>query len=286
MQQTKVFWRAADTEDNKPYGILGMRLAKGVSYFSLLLIVQVSPAHLRLLVGWKDNMVIDQSNRLRSYKAVAVVLETHEPIWSVLPAFGKGVTEFTGIIEDINTQAQIQLESEQASEEKLTVLKTLGVAAYEVSGAVQAYAVEVNDLALEARVDFSRSAVTLGKEDQVLSRCWAIHALATEQLANLADNGITAAKLNAFKKKIEAFEAVQSKPRNRVNKGRAATQQLEVLFRDANTVLNKRLDKLATQFAESAPEFVNEYLSARVVVDVRGTAKAKKTMPAPAPTPA
>lgn len=228
-------------------------------------------------------MVIDQSNKLRSYKAVAVALETHEPIWSALPAFGKAVTEFTGIVEDINTQAQIQLESEQASEEKLSVLRALGVAAYEVSAAVQSYAVEVSDLALEARVDFSRSAITLGKEDQVLSRCWGIHALATEQLANLADNGITAAKLNALKKKIEAFETVQPKPRNRVNKGRAATQTLEILFRDAGTVLSKRLDKLVTQFAESAPEFVKEYESARVVVDVRGPAKAKKTTPAPQP---
>ena len=231
-------------------------------------------------------MVIDQSNKLRSHKAVAVVLESHEPVWSVLPAFGKGVTEFSGIVEDINTQAQIQLESEQASEEKLSILRALGVAAYEVSGAVQAYAVEVNDLALEARVDFSRSAITLGKEDQVLSRCWAIHALAAEQLANLADNGITATKLNALKKKIEAFETVQPKPRNRVNKGRAATQTLEILFRDAGTVLSKRLDKLVTQFAESSPEFVKEYESARVVVDVRGPAKAKKATPAPTPQPA
>jgi hypothetical protein len=68
-----------------------------------------------------------------------------------------------------------------------------------------------------------------------------------------------------------------------VNKGRAATQTLEILFRDAGTVLSKRLDKLVTQFAESAPEFVKEYESARVVVDVRGPAKAKKTTPAPQP---
>ena len=182
--------------------------------------------------------------------------------------------------------ASQSLESEQASEEKLSVLRLLGVAAYEVSAAVQAYAVEKGDLALEARVDFSRAAIILGKEDQVLSRCWAIHALATAQLANLADNGITAAKLNALKKKIEAFETVQPKPRNRVNKGRAATQTLEILFRDAGTVLSKRLDKLVTQFAESAPEFVKEYESARLVVDVRGPAKAKKTTPAPVPQPA
>ena len=231
-------------------------------------------------------MDIEQSNKLRSFKALAAVLESHEAIWTVLPAFGKAVTEFNDIVEEINTQAQIQLESEQASEEKLTVLKGLGATAYEVSAAVQAYAVETGDLALEARVVFSRTAITLGREDQVLSRCWGIHALAAEQLANLADFGITAAKLTALKKKIEAFESVQPKPRNRVNKGSAATRALEVLFRDAGTVLRKRLDKLVTQFKDSAPGFVEEYGSARTVVDIRGPMKEVSSAPTPAPQPA
>lgn len=202
---------------------------------------RTSPTSGRLEI---NSMDLDQSNKLRSYKAVTVVLDNYETTWTPLPAFGKAVTEFKDIVENINAQALIQLESEQASEEKLAVLKALGVAAYEVSAAIQAYAVEVSDLALEARVDFSRSAITLGREDQVLSRCWGIHALATEQLANLADFGITATKLTTLKKKIEAFESVQPKPRNRVNKGSAATRALEILFRDASTVLRKRLDKL------------------------------------------
>ena len=238
------------------------------------------------LPGRKCNMEIDKSNKLRSYKALAVVLETHEPVWSVLPAFGKAVTEFNEFIDDINKQALIQSDSEQASEEKLFVLRALGVAAYEVSGAVQAYAVEMSDLALEARVNYSLSSIVLGKEDQVLSRCWSIHAVATERLADLADNGITAAKLTALKKKIEAFETVQPKPRNRVSKGSAATEALDILFRDASRLLRKRLDKLVLQFKSSAPEFVKEYETARVVVDVRGPSKATKATPLPTPQPA
>ena len=143
----------------------------------------------------------------------------------------------------------------------------------------------MGDLALEARVDYAPKAIVVGKEDQVISRCWALHTLATQQLANLADNGITAAKLTALKKKIEAFEAVQPKPRNRVNKGSAATQALEGLFRETSTLLRKRLDKLVLQFAETAPAFVNEYEAARVVVDARGPAKAKG-QPTPTPQPA
>lgn len=229
-------------------------------------------------------MEIKKSNRLRSYKAVAVVLETHQATWIAHVGFTKGVTQFNGILGDIGEQAQIQLESEQVSQEKLAVRKALGEAAYEVSAAIHAYAVEISDVALESRVDYSRSSITLGKEDQVISRCWALHALATEQLANLAENGITTTKLNALKKKIEAFEAVQSKPRNRLNKNSAATRALEGLFREASTVLRKRLDKLAPQFAAANPTFLKEYEAARVVVDIHGPAKAK-SQPTPTPTP-
>lgn len=231
-------------------------------------------------------MEIDQSNKLRSYNALTVVLDKYETTWSPLPGFGKAKTEFAGIVDEIKEQAQIQLECEQASEEKGYVLRALGDAAYEISAAIQAYAVEVSDLALEARADFSRSAITLGKEDEVVSRCWGIHALATGKLAALADNGVTAAKLTAFKKKIEAFETVQPKPRTRVNQGSAATQRLEILFRQAGTVLRKRLDKLMAQFKESAPEFWEEYQGARVVVDIHAPAKPDKVAPTPAPQPA
>lgn len=246
---------------------------------------QSFPAVFPVLLAGKVTMELQQSNSLRSYKAVAAVLEEYEATWSTHVGFAKAVTAFNGVVTEITEQAQIQLECERASEEKLSVLKALGIAAYEVSAAIHAYAVEVADLALEARVDFSRTAIVFGKEDEVISRCWAIHALATQQLANLAENGITATKLNAFKKKIEAFETVQPKPRNRVNKGSAATRALESLFREASTVLRKRLDKLVTQFTDVAPEFVKEYEAARVVVDVR-PAKAKVAPePTPAPTP-
>ena len=70
-----------------------------------------------------------------------------------------------------------------------------------------------------------------------------------------------------------------------MNKNSAATQALEMLFRDASKVLRKRLDKLVPQFASAAPGYVNEYEAARVVVDAHGPGKAK-VVPAPAPQPA
>ncbi len=99
--------------------------------------------------------------------------------------------------------------------------------------------------------------------------------------------GITQTKLTALKKKIDAFEASLAKPRQQIAESSAATQTLQAQFAEADTILNKRLDKLVYQFKESAPDFFNAYQTARSIVDLRGSRKTNDTpTPAPAPQPA
>lgn len=150
--------------------------------------------------------------------------------------------------------------------------------------AVHAFAVTTEDFALEGRVDFSRSTLVYGREAAVLARVRDIHAAATTHLAKLADYGITQAKLTALKKKIDAFEAALAKPRQQIATSSAATQTLAQQFTMADTILNKRLDKLVYQFKDSAPDFFNAYQTARSIVSLRGPRKTNDT-PSPAPVP-
>ena len=231
-------------------------------------------------------MKTTQNNKLRSYGATQAVLDTHETKWTTLPAFAAGVGKFNSIVTEINDLAQTQASRTGASNEKSYALNSLGDAAFEAGAAVHALAVSEQNFALEGRVDFSRSSVTLGRESSVVSRCRDIHAAATEHVADLADYGITPAKLTAFKKKIDAFEVSMSKPRQQVAESAAATITLAERFKDADEVLNKCLNKLVYQFKDSAPDFFNEYQSARTVVDIRGGRKTNKTTPTPTPQPA
>lgn len=49
-----------------------------------------------------------QTNKLRAYQAVELVLETNQTTWENLPAFVTAVGEFTAIIPEIQTLAQAQ----------------------------------------------------------------------------------------------------------------------------------------------------------------------------------
>jgi hypothetical protein len=187
----------------------------------------------------------------------------------------------SGLAQELQAQAS----REGASNEKAYALAAVSDAAFEISAAVHAYAVTTQDYALEGRVDFSRSTIRYGREASVLARVRDIHAAATAELANLADYGVTQAKLTALKKKMDAFEAVLAKPRQQIATGSAATQSLQGKFNEADAILNKRLDKLVFQFKTSAPDFFTTYQTAHNIVSLRGSRKTNET-PVPAPQPA
>jgi hypothetical protein len=227
----------------------------------------------------------NQTNKLRAYQAVELVLEANQSVWENLPAFVTAAGEFTALLPEIQALAQAQASREGASNEKAYAHAAVSEAAFEVGAAVHAYAVTTQDYALEGRVDFSRSTIGYGREASVLARVRDIHAAATAELANLADYGVTQAKLTALKKKMDAFEAVLAKPRQQIATGSAATQSLQGKFNEADAILNKRLDKLVFQFKTGAPDFFTAYQTARNIVSLRGSRKTNET-PAPAPQPA
>jgi hypothetical protein len=114
--------------------------------------------------------------------------------------------------------------------------------------------------------DWSRTDITRGSATTVLNRCRDIHQWATEHLDALADYDITAADLAALKKKIDAFDKLQTKPRKTKAEGKAATRRLSALFRQLDVLLNKRLDKLVVKLKESQPEFYEAYRASRSIV--------------------
>lgn len=227
-----------------------------------------------------------QSNKLRAYQTVELILDTHKPTWESLPAFVIAVGDFTAVIPEILSLAQTQASREGASNEKAYALESLGNTAFEIGAAVHAFAVTTQDFALEGRVDFSRSNIVNGRESSVLSRVRDVHAAATANLAALADYGVTQTKLTAFKKKIDAFEATLGKPRQQIATSSAATTTLTQQFTEADTILSKRLDKLVLQFKDAAPDFFNAYQTARSIVSLRGRKTVDTVTPTPVPTPA
>ena len=207
-----------------------------------------------------------QTLKLNAHRALSDTLETFKSTWTPLGAFKRAVTAFNDSLETIDELARIQADKSGAGAEKALCLVALVTDTHTIGSAVAALASDTKDAALAAKVNFSRSDLSRGREAQVITRCENIHAAVTENLVALDDEyGVTQAKLTALQTKITAFRAAQPKPRRTRASSSAATEQLRACFVLADQILREKLDKLVVQFERSAPQFHAEFLSARRV---------------------
>src|ERR1051325_6905655 len=205
----------------------------------------------------------------------------HSDAWKDHVAYGEGVDALTETLGAIDWQSQVAQGNPGASDLKEQTRATLNKCASEVIGAVRAYAAKNADPELAAKADYSDSEVTAGKANEVVARCKAIHAAATQNVDALGKYGITNAKLATFKKSIDAFNKLKSAPRQGRATKSAAAQLLPQLVRSAVAILRDQLDGLMIQFKEASPNFYEEYFAARTVVDNRGSRASKADATAP-----
>lgn len=210
-----------------------------------------------------------QTLKLNAHRALSATLESYKTKWTSLGAFKRAVTAFNDCLETIDELARIQADQSGAGAEKALCLVALVTDTHTIGSAVAALASDTADARLAAKVAFSRSDLSRGRETQIITRCENILAAATENLDALDDDyGVTQAKLTALQAKIDAFRTAQPKPRRTRAGSSAATEQLRQCFAQADQIAGEKLDKLAVQFAKSEPTFFSEFTAARKIGEV------------------
>ena len=204
---------------------------------------------------------------------VADHLQQTEEVHGEHDGFSKATAALYGVSAELLAAAQQKEARSGASAAKTELKKQVCVTAVSVAGALVAYATEVGDFELAHQMEYPKSVVGRGREIAVVARCREIHGAATAKLEVLGGYKVTAPKLAAFKKQIDAYESIIPKPRDDRSTKAAATESLPKLLAKADTILKKRLDKVAVQFEEENPEFVAKYRSARSITDPASKAK-------------
>ena len=201
------------------------------------------------------------------FGSVHVTCKVAAETWTSVPAFGEAFTMFGLCLTRIDEFAQKQAEiSRSATEEMQHCRESMCEAAAAIAGAMRAYAISNNELELAGKVDPSRSALLAGRDRVSAERCQTIHRLASEKVADLAEHGVTAAKLKSLQVKIDAYSACLQRPRQIITESKTTTAQMEAEIATANQLLVDGLDRLVLQFKDAAPEFYANYTNARVVV--------------------
>jgi hypothetical protein len=118
-----------------------------------------------------------------------------------------------------------------------------------------------------------------GRDVQSRDNCQNIYNTANTNIANLANYGVTAAKLTALNNAIAAFNLLISAPRDTRAKGKTVTTNLQAEFDAADEDLGV-MDDLLGQMTDA--KFVSDYNNARIIVDTAAS-HASPTPPTPPP---
>lgn len=120
-------------------------------------------------------------------------------------------------------------------------------------------------------------------DDEVEAKGKNVSALATANLAALADYNVTAADVAALDALVTSWGKVKTAPRTAISKRAGQTNKLPQAIADNTSLLRNQLDKQMTKFKRTNPEFYAGYQAARVIVHRRSHHAAAP--PAPTPTP-
>jgi hypothetical protein len=220
---------------------------------------------LRFAAG-KAYLTKNQLSRQAMIKSVLGVLEDSVSITASVPSIARCYAGLNSTADAIDEAAVTQQSRNGLVAAKATAKGQLLDVAHDAASAVGSYGTESENDELSGRCDYSRSDLGNGRDSEVVSRCKSVHAAATGVSEELADHGVTDAKLTTLKKKIDAFDKISTKPRQSVAASSAATKRLPILLRQANRCLTKQLDKVMVRFKTTQPEFYAKYRASRAVV--------------------
>lgn len=222
-----------------------------------------------------------QAAKLSMYKAVNACCAENTIITATVPAFHAAIADFSTQINAIRLAIQAEafvitgITADKSSKKTAVCNSALTVAS-----ALFAYAASTGNMELKHKASYSARGFSRLSAIRLSAACRNIHAAATENLAALSPFGITQVNLDSFLAAIQSFEAAVPAPRNAISRRSTQVLSIAALFRQADTILKQRMDKLAILFKTSHPAFFLNYKNNRIIIDP-GTQKTKIDTPAP-----
>ena len=194
-------------------------------------------------------------------------LDKKTSVYNTIPVIVRYKNDLTYIIDSIRAAAQDQDAAQVFISESKDQLKRLVAEKMDIlDDTVEAYAEDVGDTELASIVSNSMSNYYRLPDERFETKVKNVIAAIETHFKAMADYGMTQEMLDDVKLQFDLFSEARGKPRAYKVESRIATQDLETLFKEATTVIEK-LDKVIKRFKRSNAPFYNGYLAARTLVD-------------------
>jgi hypothetical protein len=212
-------------------------------------------------------MTTNQKIRLRMYLATRNFVGQNIATANAIPKFAASYANLLSTIDEIQLIGEMQgINKTGLALDKNKLKKRLIALAVKHSNKVAILAkLNQNDTLLK-EVRFNESDLVRLSEVTLKDRAKIIYEKAEANLANLAEQGLTAETQKQFMETITAFNNALETPRTGIAEKRKATQKLPVLFDKADSEI-EIMDLAATSAKDEYPDFFNAYKTSRKLVD-------------------
>ena len=208
-------------------------------------------------------------NKKEMYDVVISYLNGKLSAWSSIPKVGEFLNQFTAVVAQIDTAQYAQQQAQVFLGKNKTQIKSMVAEKADIlNDIVEAYALVTGNEKLRLQMSAGYSDLNRMRNADFIPAIKAIIQAVEDNIEVLtAEYGATREQVEGLKADFDAFLAINGQPRAYKVASVEATKNLEMLFDEADAILNDRLDKVINIFKRRDPGFYNGYLAARVIVD-------------------
>mgnify|MGYP001182407645 CR=1 FL=1 len=135
-----------------------------------------------------------------------------------------------------------------------------------LAGQVRSYAVNTNNVILRDEVTYTFSELKAMADGILQVNSGIIIEKANENIANLADYGVTAASMTDIEDKMAEFAIKLAQPRNAISNKAEETQLLKAAFAETDQLLEETMDTLVIIVKLTDNQFFNIYKNNRKII--------------------
>ena len=208
-----------------------------------------------------------QTARLDSLNLIVKESKNNPDSIALVPKFATVIARIETICNEIESLQILQEKDLKGiTADKDVALETLTDTTIEIAGAIFSYASERKNNTLMSKVNYKPTALERMSQSELVAAAGII--LEEAKLIPSRDlnaEGINIDDITAYEQLIMNFKEMKSSKREAVIDRSGTTENLANLFKEASTLVNGTLDRLAVQFKRKAPEFYLKYKAARSV---------------------
>jgi hypothetical protein len=206
-------------------------------------------------------------NWLAMYKAVLTVLEKFNAVWQSSNSFTDSVNQFKTQKTAIDLlRGKAESGSKGVTEQKEKFHDKLIEQTNSLVMILMALFTKNSDSQSFHKVKIAKSDLERFRENKLIAVAKNTLEMARANLRAMTDYQVTEPILTEFATNLAMFENLSTTPRTTIGVRKVALQEMSELFKKANQILIAQLDLMIVAYEKTNPDFYNEYMSARKVV--------------------